>query len=156
MHQTRSAIVVLALLLLLPACGRPALGPAGVQGEHSVATVRDLTSAYERRDIEAFMDKVAPAFPDREAFQRSVEKVMAEYQKIQFKAVFNRSLITVPFKGGIKVTFTWEGDWQSTTGKVLKDGARVTLVLEAGSFKLSAIEGKNPFVPTEGPSPSRQ
>jgi hypothetical protein len=150
------AVILFAVALLLSACGKSPLGPAGVQGENSVTTVRDLTSAYERRDIDAFMEKVSPKFPDRPSFQRSIEKVLAAYQKIHFKPLFNRSLITVPFKDGIKVTFTWEGDWKTTGGKVVKDGAQVTLVLETGTYKLIGIEGKNPFIPTEGPSPSRQ
>jgi hypothetical protein len=158
MNRMRPVIIILALAFLLSfaACGRPSLGQAGIQGESSVATVRDLTSAYERRDIEAFMGKVSTAFPNRAALQQSIEKVFAEYQKIRFKALFSRSLITVPSKGGIKVTFTWEGDWQTGGGKVVKDGARVTLVLDAGTYKLIDIEGKNLFIPSEGPSPSRQ
>jgi len=152
----RQVTIVLAAALLLSACGKPSLGQAGIQGESSIATVRDLTSAYERRDIDAFMEKVSSAFPNRTAFQRSIEKVFAEYRKIQFKPLFNRSLITVPFKDGIKVAFTWEGDWQTGGGKVVKDGARVTLVLDRGTYKLADIEGKNPFIPSEGPSPSRE
>ncbi len=156
MIRIRPVAIVLAALLLLSACGKASLSQAGIQGESSIATVRDLTSAYERRDIEALMGKVSSAFPNRAAFQQSIEKVFAEYQKIHFKALFNRSLITVPVKDGIKVTFTWEGDWQTGGGKVVKDGARVTLVLDRGTYKLADIEGKNPFIPTEGPSPSRQ
>ncbi len=156
MNRIASLIFIPALALFFTACGKTALGPAGIQGENSVATVRDLASAYERRDIDAFMEKVASAYPDRAAFQKSVEKVLGAYQKIHFKPLFNRSLITVPFKEGIKVTFTWEGDWQTTGGKIVKDGSRVTLVLDKGTYKLAGIEGKNPFIPTEGPSPSRQ
>ncbi len=156
MNRITALMIVLAASLLFSACGKATLGPAGIQGENSVQTVRDLTSAYERRDIEAFMEKVSPKFPERAEFQRSIGKILSAYQKIHFKPVFSRSLITVPAKDGIKVTFTWEGDWQTTGGKVLKDGARVTLVLDAKTYMLSDIEGKNPFIPTEGPSPSRQ
>ncbi len=156
MNRIGSLTIFLAVALALSACGKTALGTAGLQGENSVQTVRDLTSAYERRDIDTFMGKVSPAFPDRAEFQQSIEKVLAVYQKIHFKPLFNRSLINVPFKNGIKVTFTWEGDWQTGGGKIVKDGARVTLVLDTGTYKLTGIEGKNPFIPTEGPSPSRQ
>ena len=156
MNRIRSLFIILAAAVLLSACGKTPLGPAGIQGENSVTTVRDLASAYERRDIDAFMDKVSSKFPGRPGFQQSIEKVLAAYQKIHFKPLFNRSVITVPFKEGIKVTFTWEGDWKTTGGKVVKDGARVTLVLDTGTYKLAGIEGKNPFIPTEGPSPSRQ
>ncbi len=156
MNRIGTVTIILAAVLLFSACGKQPLGPAGIQGENSVQTVRDLTSAYERRDMDAFMEKVSPTFPDRAEFQRSIGKILSAYQKIHFKPLFGRSLITVPAKEGIKVTFTWEGDWQTTGGKVLKDGARVTLVLDAKTYKLSGIEGKNPFIPTEGPSPSRQ
>jgi hypothetical protein len=156
MIRTGPVTVVLAVVLLLSACGKAPLGQVGIQGESSLATVRDLTSAYERRDIDAFMEKVSSAFPNRAAFRQSIEKVFAEYQKIHFKTIFNRSLITVPVKEGIKVTFTWEGDWQTGGGKVVKDGSRVTLVLDRGTYKLADIDGKNPFIPTEGASPSRQ
>jgi len=156
MNRIVSCNIILAVALLLSACGKTPLGPAGIQAENSVTTVRDLASSYERRDIDAFMEKVSAKFADRPQFQRSIEKVLASYQKIHFKPLFNRSVITVPFKDGIKVTFTWEGDWKTTGGKVVKDGARVTLVLETGSYKLTGIEGKNPFIPTEGLSPSRQ
>ncbi len=156
MNRTVPFSIILAAVLLLSACGKTPLGPAGIEGENSVATVRDLASAYERRDIDTFMEKVSPKFPDRPQLQQSIEKVLASYQKIHFKPLFNRSVIMVPFKDGIKVTFTWEGDWKTTGGKVVKDGARVTLVLDTGTYKLSGIEGKNPFIPTEGPSPSRR
>jgi hypothetical protein len=156
MNCLRPIAVIMATALLLSACGRASLTQAGIQGESSIATVRDLTSAYERRDIDAFMEKVSSAFPERAAFQQSIERIFAAYQTIRFKAIFNRSLVTVPTKGSIKMTFTWEGDWQTGGGKIVKDGARVTLLLDAGTYKLAGIEGKNPFIPTEGPSPSRQ
>src|SRR5512143_2076865 len=79
MIRTIPVTVVLAVVLLLSACGKASLGPAGIQGESSIATVRDLTSAYERRDIDGFMAKVSSAFPNRPAFQQSIEKVFSEY-----------------------------------------------------------------------------
>ena len=50
-----------------------------------------------------------------------------------------------------------QNDFADPAGSLfVKDGARVTLVLDAGTYKLIDIEGKNLFIPSEGPSPSRQ
>ena len=149
-------LFILLSAVLLAACGKTPLSETGLKAENSIATVRDLTSAYERRDITAFMDKVSSAYPDRAEFQRSVEKVFATYQSISLKALFNRAVITVPYRGSLKVTFTWEGEWQSTSGKVVKDGAQAILILDPGTLKLANIEGKNLFLPSEAPIPLRQ
>jgi hypothetical protein len=118
--------------------------------------VRDLTGAYERRNLEAFMDKVAPAYPEREKFQTSVDKIFSAYQTIRFKLHYTKILVMVQDKGNIKATFTWEGEWQSSGGKIVKDGARVTLVFDPGTYKLLGIDGKNMFLPSDSPAPARQ
>jgi hypothetical protein len=155
MHLVRSIVLVVPLLFIL-SCGKEPLKQAGMQGESTLSTVRDLTSAYERRDIEAFMDKVSSAFPDREEFRKSVESVFGTYQTIIQKVQFSRIMITVQDKGNIRATFTWESEWRTMGGKIVKDGARSTLVLDKGTFKLLSIEGKDPYVPAEMPMPVRQ
>jgi hypothetical protein len=80
------AVILLCTIVLAAACGKSALNQPGLQGENSVILVRDLASAYERRDINGFMEKVAPSFPGRAAYQQSIEKVFAVYQTINFTA----------------------------------------------------------------------
>jgi hypothetical protein len=156
MNRSFAAVFALVLALIIPSCGKSPLGKAGLQGEGTLAAIRDLTGAYERRDLDAFLEKVAPAYPERDAFLTSVEKIFATYQTIQFKLHFTKILVMVQDKGNIKATFTWEGEWRTTGGRIVKDGARVTLVLDPGTYKLVGIDGKNMFLPSDAPAPARQ
>jgi hypothetical protein len=70
---------------------------------------------------------------------------------VRFTAQFQKMLVNVLFKGNIKATFTWQGEWKTSGGKIVKDGARITLVLDKASYKLLDVEGKNPFVPQATP-----
>ncbi len=155
MKRSFTAVIVFLLALLISSCGTVPLGKAGLQGESTLAAVRDLTSAYERRDLDAFMEKVAPAYPERGAFRTSVEKIFSTYQTIRFKLHYTKILVMVQDKGNIKATFTWEGEWRTTGGKIVKDGARVTLVFDPGTYKLLGIDGKNLFLPSDNPAPAR-
>jgi hypothetical protein len=156
MRRSFPVLFLFSALLLLASCAAEPLKQAGTQGEHSLGLVRDLASAYERKDIESFMDKVSPAFPDRDGFRKSLEDVFSSYQTIRQKVQYTRLLISVPAKGDIKMTYTWEGEWQSSGGKVIKDGARSTLLLDKSSYKLAGVEGKNPYLPVQNPMPVRQ
>jgi hypothetical protein len=102
------------------------------------------------------MDKVSSAFPDRDGFRRSVENVFGTYQTVLQKVQFSRIVIAVQEKGNIRAVFTWEGEWRTMGGKIVKDGARSTLVLDTATYMLLSIEGKNPYVPAETPMPVRQ
>lgn len=156
MKPSITAIITLLLALMISSCATAPLGKAGLQGEATLAAIRDLTSAYERRDLEAFMDKVSSAYPDRQGLEKSVKKIFSTYQTIRFKLHFNKILVFVQDKGNIKATFTWEGEWKTTGGKIVKDGARVSLVFDPGTHKLLGIDGKNMFIPSENPTPVRQ
>jgi len=149
MNRIAMTITVITLALLANACGKAPLGPVGLQSEKVISSVRDLKSTYERRDIDAFMDKISTTYPDRENFQRQVEKIFSTYQNIRFKLHDNKMLVVIPDKGNIKATFTWEGEWKTAGGRVVKDGARITLVLDPGSYRLVGIDGTNMFVPSE-------
>jgi len=149
MKRSLSAVIALFLALTLSSCGKVALGPVGIQGENVLSAVRDLKGAYERRDIDSFMDKVSTAYPDREGFQRQVERIFSTYQTIRLRLHDNKMIVMVQNKGNIKATFTWEGEWKTSGGRIVKDGARVTLVLDPGVYKLLSIEGTNLFVPSE-------
>lgn len=149
MKRSFTFTLTLFLSFLILGCGKADLGPVGLQSEKVVTAVRDLKSAYERRDIDAFMDKVSTTYPDRDRFQRTVEKLFSTYQNIRFRLHDNKMLVVIPHKGDIKATFTWEGEWKTAGGRVVKDGARITLVLDPGAYRLVGIEGTNMFVPSE-------
>jgi len=149
MKRPLTLFITLILVTLTASCGKVALGPVGLQSEKIVQAVRDLKGAYERRDLDAFMDKVSTAYPDRENFKQTVEKIFSTYQNIRFKLHDNKMFVTIPEKANIKATFTWEGEWKTAGGRIVKDGARITLILEPGSYKLVGIEGTNMFVPSE-------
>ena len=155
MKRSFAAVITLLLALMISSCSTVPLGKAGIQGESTLAAIRDLTGAYERHDLDAFMEKVATAYPERDAFRTSVEKVLSTYQTIRFKLHFTKVLVMVQEKGNIKATFTWEGEWRTTGGKIVKDGARVTLVFDPGTYKLLAIDGTNMFIPSDSPVPAR-
>jgi hypothetical protein len=151
MKRSFTAVIALFLALMISSCGKVALGPVGLQSEKILSAMRELKGAYERRDIDAFMDKVSTAYPDREGFKRKVETIFSTYQNIRLKLHDNKMIVLIQDKGNIKATFTWEGEWKTSGGRIVKDGARVTLVLDPGVYKLLNIEGTNMFVPSEGP-----
>ena len=156
MRRPFTAVIALFLALLISSCSTVPLGKAGLQGEGTLAAIRDLTGAYEQRNIEAFMEKISTAYPDREGFEKSVDTIFSTYQSIHIKVHYTKILVMVQEKGNIKATFTWEGEWQTTGGKIVKDGARVTLVFDPGTYKLLGIDGKNLFIPSDAPAPARQ
>lgn len=156
MNRSSIAVITLMLALMISSCGTVPLGKAGLQGEGTLAAIRDLTGAYEQRNLDSFMDKISTAYADREGFGKSVEKIFSTYQTIGFKLHFTKILVMVQDKGNIKATFTWEGEWRTAGGRIVKDGARVTLVLDPGTYKLLAIDGKNMFIPSDNPAPARQ
>jgi len=148
-------LLVVALLLITASCASNPPKQAAVQGESALAAVRDLTKAYEKRDLDAFLDKVAGSYPDREGFKNSLQQVFSTYQTIRFSVQETRMLITIPYQGGLKTVFTWAGEWQTGGGKIVKDGGRVTLVFDPAAYKLQAVEGKNPYLPVETAMPGK-
>ena len=152
----RKQLLVLIAVIALAGVASCASNPpkqAAIQGESALAAVRDLTKAYEKRDLDAFLDKVSLSYPDRESFKKSLQKVFSTYQTIRFSVQEAKMLITIQYQGSLKTVFTWAGEWQTAGGKIVKDGGRVTLVLDPGAYKLTAIEGKNPYLPTETAMP---
>jgi hypothetical protein len=156
MKLTSNALLVIILAIIASSCAKEPLKQAGLQGERTYAVIRDLNSSYERRDLDAFMEQVGPAYPDRDGFRKTVENVFLTYQTIKQKIYTNRMQLTVQEKGNIKAVFTWEGEWQTQGGKIVKDGARSTLIIDKSSYKLIGIDGKNPYLVTETPVPARQ
>jgi len=156
MKRLSSFVIILSAMTILASCASAPLKQAGMQGESVLAAVRDLSKAYENRNLEAFMDNVDASYPDRDGFKKAVETILLTYQTIHLKIQYTKILVMVQEKGPIKAVFTWEGDWQTLGGKIVKDGARVTLVLDPKTYKLVGIEGKDLFVPTETATPARQ
>ncbi len=157
MIQKRLVVLIAVLgFLLVASCASTPPKEAAVVGETILNLTRDLNKAYEKRDIEAFMDKVAASYPDRDKFRQAIEQVFAAYPTITFTVQETRMLVTIRYKGAIETVFTWAGEWQTAGGKILKDGGRVTLVLDPSTHKLTAIEGKNPYLPTEATMPVTQ
>ena len=146
-------LIALIALLAVASCASNPPKQAALQGESALSAVRELTKVYEKRDLEAFMDKVSINYPDRDSFQKSLQQIFSTYQTIRFSVQETRMLIMVQYQGSIKAVFTWEGEWQTSGGKIVKDGGRVTLVLDPGSYKLLAVEGKNPYLPVETAMP---
>ena len=150
------ALVLIPFSLLAASCAREPLKQAGLQGEGVLGAVRGLAGAYEHRDLEAFMDRISPAYVDRDALRSDAEKVFAAYQNIRCTIQTRKMLVEVEHKGNLKATFTWEGEWRTGGGKIVTDGARSTFVLDPGTYKLLAVDGKNPFVPKAMPRPLRE
>ena len=156
MKRSFAVVLTLLLVLVISSCATAPLGKAGLQGEGTLAAVRGLTGAYEQRNLDAFMEKISTTFPDRDGFGKSVETIFSTYQTIRYNLLFTKIIVTVQDKGNIKATFTWEGTWKTTGGRIVKDGARVTLIFDPDGYKLVGIDGKNMFIPSEGPTPARQ
>jgi len=156
MKRSYAAVITLLLVFVISSCATSPLGKAGLQGEGTLAAIRDLTGAYEQRKFDAFMEKISTAYPDRDGFGKSVDKIFSTYQIIRYKLHFTKIIVLVQDKGNIKATFTWEGEWKTTGGRIVKDGARVTLVFEPDGYKLVGIDGKNMFIPSDSPTPARQ
>lgn len=153
----RFSVLFLAFVpLILLSCAKEPLKQAGLQGESTLGAVRELASAYERRDLEAFMDRVASGFPQRDALRGTVENVFAAYQNIRFTVQYRKMLVAVQHKGNISATFTWAAEWSTGSGKVVNDGGRVTFVMDPGTYKLLDIEGKTPFLPAAAPVPAKE
>ncbi len=154
MNHRLSVLTLTAFLLLTAACsGNKPPELAATRSKNTLTTMRELGKAYEQRNLTAFMADVAPGFRDREAFSASLAAVFQKYETIHFTIQYAKMLIMIADKGEIKASFNWDGEWFGAGGVVLKNGGRITLVLEPGSFKLLSIDGKNPFIPQQGEMP---
>jgi hypothetical protein len=157
MNRIVSLLALTALLLVAPACsGNNPPDPSAVKGKNVLSALRDIRSAYEKKDLSSFMGNVAPGYQDREALSRSLADVFLKNETIRFNIQYTKMLILVEEKGTITATFNWDGEWIAVGGTTQKNGGRVTLVFETGSFKLISIEGKDPFVPQAVEMPGKQ
>ncbi len=146
----RSCILLALATLLCTTSACSAKKPpeqTAIKSKNILAALRDIDKAYEKKDLASFMDNVAPGFQDREALSKSLTGVFLKNETIRFNIQYTKMLITVEEKGPIKATFNWDGEWLAVGGTTQKNGGRVTLIFDPGSFKITSIDGKNPFVP---------
>jgi len=148
MNRIVPLLALTALLFIAPACSeKKPPEQAAVKTKNVLSTLRDLGAAYEKKDLSSFMANVSSAYSGREAFSKSLGAVFSKNENIHFNIQYTKMLIMVEEKGNIKTTFNWDGEWHAVEGTIQKNGGRVTLVFETGSFKLLSIDGKDPFVP---------
>jgi hypothetical protein len=156
MRRTLSVFVITALALSSFACSAKKPPEQGeLRGKSVLSVLRDLSRSYEKKDLAAFMDAVSQQYPDREDFSKSISDVFSKYEAIRFNIQYTKMVIMIDSVSRARATFTWDAEWQLPGGSVVKDGARVTLVLEPYDSKLMFIEGKNPFIPNPGATPGK-
>jgi hypothetical protein len=148
MKRLFTLLAIGALLFTTSACSeKKPPEQAAVKSKNVLSSLRDIRSAYEKKDLSSFMNNVAPGYPGREALSKSLEAVFLKNETIRFNIQYTKMIILVEEKGPIKTTFNWDGEWLAVGGTTQKNGGRVTLVFDPGSFKLMSIDGKDPFVP---------
>jgi len=157
MKQLFTFLAITALLFTTSACsGKKTPDQSAVKGRNILAVLKDLRSTYEKKNLSAFMDNVAPGYQDREALSKSLADVFLKNETIHFNIQYTKMLITVEEKGPIKATFNWDGEWIAVGGTTQKNGGRATMVFAPESSKLMSIDGKDPFVPQPVEMPGKQ
>ncbi len=154
MHRFLSLIFLIVLVVSSTACSsKKAPDQAATQSKNVLSVLREMSRFYEKKDLDAFLSDVAATYPDRAAFAKALTAIFGKYETIQFNIQYSRMIILIEQKGPIRATFTWDAAWQLSGGAILKDGGRVTFVLDPGNFKLLSIDGKNPFLAQPGETP---
>jgi hypothetical protein len=156
MNRLLSLIVLTALLFTVSSCsGKKPPEQTAIRSKNVLSVLRDINRAYEKKDLAAFMADVSPNYQDRDALSGSLATVFSRQETIHFNIQYSKMLIMVDEKGQAKASFNWDAEWLATSGTTQKSGARVTMVFEAGTFKLLSIDGKNPFVPQPSEMPGK-
>jgi len=150
MNRILVVLIATTLLFTASACSEKKLpAVAAAKSKNMLTVLRELDDTYQKKDLAGFMAQVAPLYPEREALSSSLTAVFGKFETISLNIQYTKMLIMIEEKGKVRTTFNWDGTWHKAGGDVAKDGGRVTLVFAPGDFKLLAIEGKNPFIPTE-------
>ena len=141
-------IALLAVLAVLGACGstKPPT-TAATQGSKVIATLRDLSTLYGKKNLPGFMNLIAPAYQGRKEFSATLESVFSKYETVQFTVQYSRMDIFIDAKGTTKVTFNWDSSWETKGGSIQKNSGRGTFQFEPKNGTLVAIDGKSPFLP---------
>lgn len=156
MNRILALIAITTLLLFSSACsGKKQPEQAAVKSKSALSVLRNMTTAYEKKDLPVLLFDVATNYPDRKAFSASLESVFSATESIKLNIQYTRMMVLVQESGQVKATFNWDGEWL-TSGTNQKNSGRATLLFEPGTFKLLSIEGKNPFVPQQGEMPGKQ
>ncbi len=157
MKRLVTMLFSIALLMVSPACSSKKLPEqTAVKSKSILISLREMTRAYEKKDLDAFLSSISDQYHDRDVFTKSLTTVFAKYETIHFNIQYTRMIILIEQNGQIAATFTWDAEWQTSGGASVKDGARVTLVFEPKNNKLLSIEGKNPFLAQPGEAPGKQ
>jgi len=157
MKRILSFLILTAVLITQTACSsKKPPEQTAVKSKSILSVVRDLNTTYEKKSLDSFMAEVAPSFPDREPFSRSLASVFSKYETIHFNIQYTKMIIMIENKGLTRASFNWDAEWIAAGGLSQKNGGRVTLVFEPGTFKLRAIDGKNPFLPQAPDIPGPQ
>jgi hypothetical protein len=155
MNRILAFCIIVALSLASSSCStKKPPEQAAVKSKNALSALRQMTEAYERKDLDAFLADVAGSYRDRDGLAKGVAAVFARFPTVHFAAHTAKMIIMIDDKGLTRPSFTWEGEWIALDGSAVKDGGRTTFVFEPGTFKLIAIEGKNPFLAQPGDAPS--
>ncbi|HEX9021690.1 MAG TPA: hypothetical protein VF903_10570 [Nitrospirota bacterium] len=154
MNRIAPLLALTALLFTFTACGgKKPPEQTAVMSKNVLSAVRDLGKSYEKKDLSSFMAGVSSGYQDRDGFSKSVAAVFSKYETIHFNIQYTKMLIMAEEQGQVRASFNWDADWLTAGGTTQKDGGRVTLVFERGTFKLVSINGKNPFLAQPGETP---
>jgi hypothetical protein len=150
MNRTLSLVMITAFLFTVSACGeKKPPDPSALKSKNVLSVLRDMAQSYEKKALDSFMSSVADGYPERESFSSALASIFANYEAIHFNIQYTKMNILVQDRGPIKVSCNWDAEWLASKGTSQKSGGRITFAFDPGNFKLVAIEGKNPFIPTE-------
>jgi hypothetical protein len=150
MNRIVSFFLISAFLLTATACGEKKItDPSAIKSKNILSVLKDLSQSYEKKELDAFMSNVADNYPERNGFSGALTGVFANNDAIHFNIQYTRMVILIQDRGQIKATFNWDAEWLAPKGTSQKNGGRATFIFEPTSFKLTAIEGQNPFIPVE-------
>jgi len=157
MDRTLSCLIVSLLLLTGTACSgaKKPPGQSAIQGNKVLAALQDMSHAFEKKDLSAFMGRIANDYRDRQAFAVSIESVFAKYETVRFTVQYTKMIITVEERGMTKVAFNWDSELRTAGGSVQKNGGRSTFTFDPKEATLVSIDGKNPFIPQPMESPGK-
>lgn len=157
MRRILSILAVTALLVFAAACSsKKPPTPAALQGNKTIAVLKDLSGMYEKKDLAGFMKLVSGSYKDRKEFSAALEAVFAKYEMVHFTVQYSKMFILVADKGPTRATFNWDSDWHTAGGSDVKNSGRATFVFDQKDSRLVSIDGKNPFIPQEIESKHKQ
>ena len=158
MRRILFILLLLAFLLTVAACGGAKKPPdqSALQGNKVILALQDMSRAYGKKDLSAFMGQIAGSYKDRQAFVTSLESTFDKYETVRFTIQYTKMLITVEYKDVTKAAFNWDSEWQTAGGNVQKNSGRSTFVFDPRETRLVFIDGKNPFIPQPAETPVKQ